>query len=298
MSRIESLTPEQEARMPDYVTEWTAIGLSTEPADRPRAEAAIRLVYERAGLEPPKLIEWCDSPPAMLRRRADVVAQFAPAKERTRAREAALKAGVHDCGYGQHDAEWLAFYAYFAEVCGLREETKALDGLWELAKSAGWILPHQNVCWVSERPTVLLRDAEGRLDADGRHAIEYPDGWGVYAIHGTRLPDYIGAVKRSEWKSEWLLSETNAELRRVLLREIGYSRALLDLGAKQIHADGDMELCEIPAAIDVEPVRLLKVVCPSTGAFYTLRVPTTVTTCESARAWTFREDSIEYVAET
>jgi hypothetical protein len=37
------LTPEQEARLPGIRDKWMAIGLSTDWADRPRAEAAVRL---------------------------------------------------------------------------------------------------------------------------------------------------------------------------------------------------------------------------------------------------------------
>ena len=36
-NKIEKLTPEQIAKMPEYIEKWTKIGLSTEPADRPRA---------------------------------------------------------------------------------------------------------------------------------------------------------------------------------------------------------------------------------------------------------------------
>ena len=36
--KIEKLTPEQIARFPEFVERWTNIGLSTAPADRPRAE--------------------------------------------------------------------------------------------------------------------------------------------------------------------------------------------------------------------------------------------------------------------
>jgi hypothetical protein len=45
MSRIETLTPEQIARFDEFRDRWTQIGLCTEPADRPRAEAAIRDMY-------------------------------------------------------------------------------------------------------------------------------------------------------------------------------------------------------------------------------------------------------------
>src|SRR5438270_14024397 len=42
--------------------EWIEIGLCTDPADRPKAEAGIRSAYTRAGLKPPKRIVWCGSP--------------------------------------------------------------------------------------------------------------------------------------------------------------------------------------------------------------------------------------------
>ena len=46
--KITSLTTEQEAKFGYYVNRWTEIGLSTEVADRPRAEAAMRKMYEIA----------------------------------------------------------------------------------------------------------------------------------------------------------------------------------------------------------------------------------------------------------
>jgi hypothetical protein len=60
--KIESLTAKQEARIPEFVEKWTQIGLSTDPADRPRAERAIAEMYARAGLAAPRKIVWCGSP--------------------------------------------------------------------------------------------------------------------------------------------------------------------------------------------------------------------------------------------
>jgi hypothetical protein len=62
MSRIESLTEAQIARFPEFVERWTQIGLCTDPAERPRAEAAIREMYRQGGLESPARIVWCGSP--------------------------------------------------------------------------------------------------------------------------------------------------------------------------------------------------------------------------------------------
>src|SRR5271166_662331 len=63
---IEELTLDQQARFPEFVDKWTRIGLSTEPADRPLAEQAIRMVYECGGVKPPNKVIWFGSPKAMI----------------------------------------------------------------------------------------------------------------------------------------------------------------------------------------------------------------------------------------
>jgi hypothetical protein len=60
--KIAALTREQRARLGEFAERWTAIGLCTDAADRPRAEAAIREMYCQGGLEPPRTIVWCGSP--------------------------------------------------------------------------------------------------------------------------------------------------------------------------------------------------------------------------------------------
>ena len=41
VTRIEHLTPEQEAAIPAWVDKWIEHGLDTTPADRPKVEAGI-----------------------------------------------------------------------------------------------------------------------------------------------------------------------------------------------------------------------------------------------------------------
>ena len=59
--KLERLTPEQESRMAEWREKWTAIGLSTEPANRSEAERGIKLAYAAANLAEPRIV-WCDSP--------------------------------------------------------------------------------------------------------------------------------------------------------------------------------------------------------------------------------------------
>jgi len=67
---------------------------------------------------------------------------------------------------------------------------------------------------------------------------------------------------------------------------------------KLIHSDGNMELRKITQEIDIEPIMLLKVVCPSTNHEYCLRVPPGMTDCEIARKWTFGDNDITLTKET
>lgn len=63
-NRIDTLTDEQAARLPGIRDDWLQVGLSTEPADRARAEAGVAEAYRSAGLEPPRVVIWLDSPMA------------------------------------------------------------------------------------------------------------------------------------------------------------------------------------------------------------------------------------------
>ena len=63
-TKIERLTPDQESQLAPWRDQWLTHGLSTDRADRPRAEAGVRAAYDAAGLTPPSLFIWLDSPMA------------------------------------------------------------------------------------------------------------------------------------------------------------------------------------------------------------------------------------------
>lgn len=99
-----------------------------------------------------------------------------------------LKAGGSDSAYascyGQHDAYWLSFYAYFREHENLIAETDKIAGLLDVSRCAGWFVPQAHTCWVCERPVTLLLNQHGRLHAGEGPALAYPDGWAIHATDG------------------------------------------------------------------------------------------------------------------
>jgi hypothetical protein len=61
MGKIEKLTAAQEQELVAYHTESMRIGTCCDPADKPRAENAIGLMYEHVGKKRPTFV-WCESP--------------------------------------------------------------------------------------------------------------------------------------------------------------------------------------------------------------------------------------------
>jgi hypothetical protein len=129
----------------------------------------------------------------------------------------------------------------------------------------------------------------------------------------TALPDSLRGV-RLRWRNvfveprivfqpetitvEEILSDRNAERRRVLLERLGYDRFFQDADAEVLDADrdpgGERRLLRVAMRND-EDVVCVAVCCPSTGRQYLLRVPPHTMTCRQAAAWLAGfEDPEEY----
>lgn len=279
MSKIESLTDAQKARMPEYVREWTDIGLCTDPADRYAAGKAILEVYQCAGLKPPSNIVWKESPLALLG--YDVSAEVT---EKT----SLPKRQLSQCIYGQHDAGWLSFYDFMRSELGLKTQTDKLQGLTDLARCAGWALPFENTCYISERHNILRRDNAGRLHCLTGPAVAYPDGFSVYAVRGVRVPS-AWIESRESLDPMLALTEPNLERRAAAATIIGWDKVLSKLNPTVVDIEtspeydyGKLLRVDLP---DEPGQQFLQVMC-ATGRTMVLRVPPNVRTAREANAWT------------
>lgn len=256
---IEKLTDAQEAKLPEYREEWLAVGLSTEPSDRERAERAIPVACENAGVPVPELVVWCASPLGLVWAHHMVTVDditdpgrvWDGAFDRVKSGERPKAPGgiLDNICYGNHNAEWLGFFEFFRNECGLKVETESLVGLTELARSTGWFMPFERVWFMAERPTSLHRNEGGQLHRDGEAALAYPDGWGVWALNGVRCPKWLIETPAAELDPERVLGIENAEVRVRGVSKIGVER-LVHLG-KVIDRRGDMyRLLEMPIGAD------------------------------------------------
>ncbi|WP_232432188.1 DUF6745 domain-containing protein [Chamaesiphon minutus] len=94
-------------------------------------------------------------------------------------------------------------------------------------------------------------------------------------------------IKLNDWKSEWLLDEDNAEIRRALVEQLGYERICNELDTITLDTWREYTLLKITSieSIDREPMVLIKMTCPSTQHIHILRVPPEMTSAEAAITW-------------
>lgn len=119
-----------------------------------------------------------------------------------------------------------------------------------------------------------------------------------FYIRDVNIPeDIYKIIKTDQLTAKRVLLIENTEIRRIALEHLGYERFLSQVEHQVLERSGDQELVRIDWHKNEEPIFLVKVKCPSTGAFYTLRVPPNSKTIKAAIAWTFWLKSNEYKPE-
>jgi len=184
-------------------------------------------------------------------------------------------------------------------VLGCSYDQQKWLALQDLVKECGFVLQLENTCLVCENPMKLSLDAQNRFHAEGEPAIKFIDGYHIYAYQGVKLPERYGLLHPHRWQSRWLLTEENAELRRVLIQGIGYSRICQELQAIELDSWREYSLLRIDNDIDIEPIYLLKMTCPSTNYIHATRIPPDLSTAREAITWiNWGVDPEEFLVET
>jgi hypothetical protein len=183
-----------------------------------------------------------------------------------------------------------AYVSFFREVCGLTldpETARAALAYEQTCRSACWWWPHRQYVIVSERPTDIYRDPLGQFHREGGMAIAWPDGWGVYALHGVRVPAPLVMTPAQELDvHQWVVKEPNAEIRREAVRKIGIERVCEQLGAVVIdrgqdHAGQPCELLLLNIGDDRKRP-YIKLRNPSVGVYHIEGVDPSCSTLEAA----------------
>lgn len=333
-TRLEKLTPEQEALIPVYLEKWRAIALATNPIDHQTVSQAVRSSYAAIGKAEPEVLIF-DSPNLALNaiNNQDLQLWFHLGKDLNQSLASQLDEQISLALWGQlriklegqlkinlagvlnQQLENILLQTIsgtkdlaklnccitpklLVSVCSRLDfcisvlncdydEQKWL-ALQSLVKYGGWVFPFEKTCVVCNQPIKRSFDNQNRLHAEAEPAIQFADGSGLYAYHGVVLPDKYGKIHPEQWQSQWLINEDNAEIRRVLIQAIGYDRICQELQATEIDKYQGYTLLKIDNVIDnidLQPIYLLKMICPSTGFIHALRVPPNMFSAKIAIRW-------------
>lgn len=179
---IDKLTPEQEAKIPEYVERFRAIGLCTRPTDRTKAEEQVRRSYEYfnklngSTVKDPQFV-WAESPMAG----AKLAAQYTKGSQTVTDSEVQEQAST--ASYGSFEAYWVSTWAFITEQLPVQKD--------ELTDIAIGIISECGVYWTFEdlvvltpKPTVIeMKDQ--KLHCTTGPALAYPNGDCLYAFEGT-----------------------------------------------------------------------------------------------------------------
>ncbi len=169
----------------------------------------------------------------------------------------------------------------------------------DVFRHCGWWWPFEDICVLSERPSLILRDEFGiRPHCETGPAIVFRDNWKIFARRGSVVSRRVMHFKRDPTLRRIEL-EGNVETRRHMIEIYGYEAYVRDTKAKVIAKDDFGSLLRIEQGFRVEPLVLLRVKNSTpepdgTIKYYYLRVPPDMTTPHQAVAWTFNLDVDTY----
>lgn len=206
-----------------------------------------------------------------------------------------------ECRWLQHEAvNSLAKCAFLHNVYGATTETSALHGLWLIATSAGAMVPHERVCWLSDRHETLAIDNNGRLHCATGPAVRYPDGWSFYSWKGVAVPRWM-IEQREQITPNIIDRERNPIIRHCMI-DIMTPERFIASGAATRMADDKagvlwrrhwLDWSDAWAAVEVingtpEP--------DGTRKHYFLQVPPDLRTPIEAVAWTYGMTAKRYAS--
>lgn len=231
--KIDKLTPEQEAKMPEYVAKWIAIGTNTDRLDPARTKKTIdqyRALINRP-VDVPLIIL---NNPLEAWAACHLITNFGVKIEDLNTelddvfngnpKKYDIPPAQLPWQSGSFFAATFSFYDFMFEEVGV--ELYAKYKTWEATSQLGCIYPMAEYTIVSEKPTEIHLNADNRLHRDGGAALTYA-GRGnlkVYSLNGVRVPEYIVVTPEEKLDLEYYKTIANADVKAEFVRKAGIER--------------------------------------------------------------------------
>jgi hypothetical protein len=191
-----------------------------------------------------------------------------------------------------------SYVSFFTDVCGLeldKDIQERATAYSKICESVNYIWPNRDFIIVCARPKWIERDEKDRLHSLKHQAIEYPDGWGLYMIHGVRFQkEEFEKFTQGKMDAIDIMNEKNQDKKRVMIMEYGNEKLIKELKAVLVAEELDdqnnsMKLWKIDREDDT-PMIFYEAIDPSKNEKIYLRMPPEFEnrTPSEAKCWSFK----------
>lgn len=241
-NKIEKLTPEQEAKMPDYVAKWIKVGTSTKEIPDNEAKVIVDKFRNLINLEVDVPLIFAKNPIE-----AWVICclheQFVPYEDLEKTMKEVF-AGTNK-NYEIPTASLpfndislcstFSFYDYMINEIGVVLDQDLLDKykVWEETSKLWAIYPLPTLTVVCRKPVEIHLNEDNVLHRDGGAALSF-DGEGdfkIYCLNGVTVPEYLALTPSHELDINLYKEEKNADVKAEFVRKVGIER-FLEMGKK------------------------------------------------------------------
>jgi hypothetical protein len=182
MSKIESLTPEQEAKLEVQKNKWLSKIFNYEfykNHDAKRTEISMKKLYQFCELDEPEVV-LVDSPMACQLYINNLKGEENKTYE------------PFSAYINADDISWLSFYEYFLDNFDFMEEHREKFNLInECVENSYLQIQMDKLCVVSKYPKKIARNANNDLHCTKGYAIEFDDGYGQHYVNGRFVEEEI-----------------------------------------------------------------------------------------------------------
>jgi hypothetical protein len=198
----------------------------------------------------------------------------------------------------------LAFVNFFFDVCKLKLSKDIMERAFayrKVCESVNYIWPNRDFVMVCARPTKINRDDRGRLHSTTEKSIEYPDGYGLYHLHGVRFEkEWWTKIVNDTMSPDEIFAIDNIEHRRIAYEMMDKTKMkqlkeykILD---EQTDDKGNqMKIISFTVQKMNESLKFYNCICPSTKREYF--IGTKYDTCLEAKAQSFGLSEVKFVEE-
>ena len=334
--KVEKLTLEQEAAIPDYIKSWIDRLDKSAKLDREAATQGAKWLYKFCKLKEP-LVVFVSSPMAaqiaagLFKNLAQVRAQvwdqvgdqvlaqvgaqvraqvWAQVWDQVRAQvRAQVWAQVRGqelfsfCSYGSFcsDAHWIAFYRYFQKFNVCKIENDAFESFSKLIETNVYDVIQLDGAYIGcEMPIEVHRDSQHRLHSTGGMAIKWSDGWGIYSLWGVTFDkELFDKVTNRQITAKEVLTLKNIEQRMAALRFLGAESVIEAAESALLNESSKGNKLYSLSGITDQKEYALRYKCPSTGREYVSFVDPMIGAkkdADLAMAWKFNLSKEEYLS--